>query len=177
MEKQKDHSIQFINDFKKPNDEIIIFDAIINKDKAIGCKASHLEVLKQINDKYIHDGINRINYIFEDDVALVKNSRAIAEEFISKYRADILYLGYCYDQFPTNVGHVGGLEVIKLSTPRCTHAYIIESKSAKGLIDLINNDRVDNPIDEIIGRSIFDGKNTGYGIDLFKQPWQVETNK
>jgi GR25 family glycosyltransferase involved in LPS biosynthesis len=170
-QKQKEHSIRFVNSFKRPEDHIVIFDAIMNKDPVIGCKESHLQVLKQINDCFNNTGINRINYIFEDDVGIVLNSRPLADEFVKSFLkdADILYLGYCFEQFPKKIKKTN---VIKLSTPRCTHAYIIESKNAREFIDLIKNDDVNNPIDEIIGRSIFEGKKIGYGIDLFKQPWQ-----
>ena len=183
--KNKDHSISFVNSIKKEDDDVFIIEAILNKDKAIGCKKSHkyvLELIKKNNN-------GKLNLIFEDDVGIIKNSRKIIDEFLEKdfdnknfdqdFENKILFLGYCFEQFPEKTNEkIQKYPIIKLHSPRCTHSYVISNNTAEKLLDILNNPlsiknaKINDPIDELIGRAIFNGVLTSYGIDLYKQPWQ-----
>lgn len=182
-EKNKNHSISFINSIKTPNDNVYIIDAILDNNKAIGCLKSHKKVLELITN---NNNNNKLNLIFEDDVLIVPNSRTVIDNFINKLKNtpyNILFLGYCFEQFPEKTNQTityqnNQYPIIKLHSPRCTHSYIIDKENAQILLNFINDplsikdSKLNDPIDELYGRAIFNGLLTSYGIDFYKQPWQ-----
>jgi len=181
MKNRMKHVHDFLDSFIHKNDNVYIVDAVMKDSIEEGCKMSHLNVLDKIIKKYEQTNEDTYNIIFEDDViSLHNNSREIVSEFIkdiiNKFdKFDILYTGYCFEQYPNDTSfktNYEGVElpIIKLSTPRCTHSYIIKSSIASKLKDMIIRSK-EGPIDEIYAAYIFDKELTSYGIQLFKQPW------
>ncbi len=174
MPSQRSHVESFLKSFSQGSDNIYIINAIINENPVLGCTMSHLKVLEEIA-KNSSDGIN---IVLEDDIVIKEGSRDIIDELIEKCPkdCDILYGGYYAEQFPVSSGLFIGdrnIPLIKLKTPRTTHCYIIKSEIAKKLVPIIK-EKIQEPIDEIIGRSIYEGHFTAYGIDYLQQPWQIK---
>ena len=180
LPERKEHVLKFLEPFKKESDNIFIIDAIINENRSLGCTLSHKHVLELIEKNNISD----INIILEDDIVIPDNhekSRAIIEELIKNTRylePDILYGGYYAEEGYFNKNNINiyadKYQINKLSTPRCTHCYIINSNTAKKILKDIKLKINYEPIDEIIGRMVFEKRLLSYGIDYFKQPWQLE---
>jgi GR25 family glycosyltransferase involved in LPS biosynthesis len=172
----------------------------MDQDKSLGCNKSHLHILQKINEDFLKTGINKINYIFEDDVTLInqgisiKDHRRLLNQFVKRYlqKGIVLFAGFCYENNNTIIDTLKfnefNFDVYKLTTPRCLHSYIISSDTAQKLLKL-SSEYINvlpkgyekyyknnyQPLDEVIGRSIFNNHLTAYGMRLFKQPWFDDT--
>jgi GR25 family glycosyltransferase involved in LPS biosynthesis len=114
-------------------DGIIVNAGVTLKDREAGCKAAHLNIIREAKEL----GLNRI-LIFEDDTVFESNAKEVLQkfkEFIAATDYDIFYLG-------ANVfeGHY-----------YCLHAYIVN----KQFYDkMLSYESVDKPIDVSIAEGL-----------------------
>ena len=99
----------------------------------IACHLSHLACIKHfLNDSTIETCI-----IFEDDLKIPEITTINQTIKFNKNLKDsgidwnILYLGYCYENYGTGVGN--GIQ--KLNSPLCLHAYVINKESAQIILN------------------------------------------
>ncbi len=142
------------------------------------CSIAHLKLYELLTDGP--------NIIFEDDCILnndvlgtdVLDVKEIINQFIKNYfksKASILFLGFCGEHGSKIVGYIDKYPVYKLKSPRCLHSYIISKDTGKFIKDMVLKNNFKDPIDELIGKSIYNNEMTSYGINLFHQPWQLTT--
>lgn len=141
-------------------------DGIINPDVPknqlysgrIACHLSHSQIL-------IHflDSDKQTALILEDDIKILENSDQKIKDLVEKIdkidtKWGIIYLGYCLESKNRDNKN----DIIKLNRPLCTHAYIVNRKSAKILLDnFFPMYRSEG--DQIMGELIASGKLTAYG--------------
>lgn len=125
----------------------------------IACQVSHSQVLL-----HFLESENETALILEDDIKLING---IDKEKIGSFVKDVvkkdpnwsmIYLGYCYEPIKSLESKS---EIITLKRPECTHAYIVNKKSAKILLD--NFYPMKTPIDTKIAKLIESGKLISYG--------------
>lgn len=99
----------------------------------IACHLSHLACINH----FLKDPTIDTCVIFEDDLQIPNNgvnieSKKFKEE-LDKHNIDwnIIYLGYCYERGYKKIAD----NINLLNTPKCRHAYVLNKKSGKYIID------------------------------------------
>ena len=135
----------------KTIDEKLLFETGIINDNtkitvptngAIGCYLSHYEIWKNVKE-------NEILIVFEDDASLEKSEITIEllKERISELPDDwhIYIIGHPHTVLRT--GKVPNTKIEKINEFCGTHAYVINGKGAKTLVDYKNMFPIDKQID------------------------------
>lgn len=121
------------------NNKLLFKDNYSNNNKKdnngrMACHISHLMVLLE----FLEDDNAKTALIFEDDVEIKDVSKQKLENFMnivheSKVDWDILFPGFCWVTKSKTIKIKKGL--LQIKDPRCRHAYIVNKKSAKMILD------------------------------------------
>lgn len=118
----------------------------------IGCFMSHVNLWKRLNE----NNQKSPSIVLEDDAQIAINLEKIKRlpnEF------DIIFLGHCAEEERDKIFNAGnGIEMQKSVYPRCTHGYIVSQRGAWKLINLMEGNEHDLPVDEELAKLILDGK-------------------
>lgn len=149
IDSRVDRNEMVIKEFEKLNINPIRISAITpkansdnHKNGIDGCRQSHLMCLRMALERKSNI------LIFEDDVKLINNptktlEKALDELYILNMNWDMLYLGgnICNKVYKIT-GHLG-----KLTHSQSTHAYGVNKDFVEKLINYIENDSYDTPLD------------------------------
>jgi GR25 family glycosyltransferase involved in LPS biosynthesis len=133
----------------------------------IACHYSHLKVINE----FLKSGHDRC-IIFEDDLYCKYSKKYVSDILTKTFNnlpedCDILYLGYCWE----NCKHMTKVNpyIFNAHKPRCRHAYSINRRTAKILLD--NTSVMYHNGDEMYNRLINNGTLKAYlaSVVLFEQ--------
>lgn len=120
----------------------------------IGCFLSHLSLWKNIVDKNIPHTL-----ILEDDILVNGPINLLLPKLCKVEGYDILYLGHYFEPSKGDlVGYVGKYAIHNSTQPYCTHAYIITNEGAKKMIEYMNKNKSNMPIDNLMIKLYHEGK-------------------
>lgn len=123
-----------------------------------GCGMSHITLLL----KY-QNGKMPYLLVFEDDLSVsnwIEDGKWIGDHILEAVSIsnkvepnwDILYLGRCEDKCKKTGFYSNTQKIVRLSSPLCTHAYIVKTKSIPKILHYIlpMNDPIDHALKELI---------------------------
>lgn len=140
LDDRKDRLVSVMGEFNKVGIVVNRFPAIKHEDGVVGCKLSHLEIIKKA--KY-NDSINVL--IFEDDVQFCNGFSDFNFNIINDYMWDMFFLGSRQMSKPVTVSNM----IVKLTKSWCAHAYMVNGNFYDKYIDVVENDN--RAIDVILG--------------------------
>lgn len=155
-----------INIPKLVNEKKIIPWGVENTGR-IACHYSHLNVIKE----FLKSGEDRC-IIFEDDLYCDYSKQMVSNVLTKTFDnlpddCDILYLGYCWE----SCKHMSKVNpyILNAYSPRCRHAYSINRRAAKILLD--KTSIMYNNGDEMYNNLIMNGTLKAYlaSVVLFEQ--------
>lgn len=118
----------------------------------IGCFMSHVNLWKRLNESEQTSP----SIVLEDDAQITINLEEIKRlpnEF------DIIFLGHCAEEEREKIFDAGnGIQMQKSVYPRCTHGYIVSQRGAWKLINLMEENEHDLPVDEELAKLILNEK-------------------
>lgn len=114
----------------------------------IGCFMSHFNLWERILESN-----NKLpSVILEDDAQFAINLQDI-NRLPTDF--DIIFIGHCAEKETDKVFNAGnGIEMQISVYPRCTHGYIISSKGAWKLTEIIKDNEYAMPVDEVLAHLI-----------------------
>lgn len=133
LDERPDRWEQVLNEFKKVGIENVErFSAVKHEKGAIGCRESHLNIIKKAKEEKLNNVL-----IFEDDVFFIDdNIKFISKtlEDLKNIDWDLFYLGATVDP---NVGFMNKItdNIFKTNFAYTTHAYAINSKIFDKILD------------------------------------------
>jgi len=143
LDDRPDRWEQALNEFKKVGlNDVERFSAVKHDKGAIGCRESHLNIIKKSKD----DKLNNV-LIFEDDVLFIESNIKFISETLEQLKNtdwSLFYLGATVDP---NVSHLVSVteNLLKTNFAYTTHAYGINSK----IFDKILNEAIYHPIIDV----------------------------